>query len=76
MERKNINREFKQLRVWNNAVNLYINTKTEFGMILLNNIVRTKIFKVGSGNTALNQYSNIPFFLKIIHFSDELKYIY
>ena len=24
MERKKINREFKQLRVWNNSVNLYI----------------------------------------------------
>ena len=26
MERKNINRGFKQLRVWNNSVNLYILT--------------------------------------------------
>ncbi len=26
MERKNINREFKQLRVWNNSVELYILT--------------------------------------------------
>ena len=72
MERKNINRGFKQLRVGNNAVDLHILTLK----ILISfpfELKKTVSNCINSSHSInpLNHYSNIPFFYKTINFPDK-----
>ena len=71
MERKNINRGFKQLRVWNNSIELYILTckilskfpyETENELIQLIKSLQKFQFMFQHSNIPTFQHSNIPMF--------------
>jgi four helix bundle protein len=74
MDRKNINRGFKKLRVWQDAVNLYIlaykifsNFPFELKKTASNTIGAaysiSRNISEGFNTIPLTHYSNIPFFI-------------